>query len=331
MKFCSHAKWIMAGEHTVVRGGKALAFPLRNLSLSLEWSPGNRANENANALEIFDMSPELQKTFINLLMSASDFCNIDFKKIAGKFRVQSDIPIKSGLGSSAAICSNLARLFEAFGFCNSDQVLELATHLENLLHGKSSGLDTAVAISERGVVFQHNKVQNFIDSFNSIGSVIFVSVNSEGCAFPAFFDSCDSSNHLNRPNHPNHSTFWPHIALSYSGEKSSTAECSALVRELIRKDPKKAADMDFLMNEGANLCESGLLNRCLDDIEKGIKSCNEAFKGWELYNSSLEAHAKSLMNSGAIAVKPIGSGLGGFMLSLWEDTPSVTTKKSEEA
>lgn len=328
MKFCSHAKWIMAGEHTVVRGGKALAFPLRNFSLSLDWSPANSSLKNlasgdANNLEICDMSPDLQKAFVNLLMSASDFCHIDFKKIIGKFRVQSDIPIKSGLGSSAAICTNLARLFESLGFCSSDKLQELATHLENLLHGKSSGLDIAVAISGRGVVFQHNKVQRFIDSFNSIGSVVFVSVNSGGCIFPASFHS-DSLNRLN------HSTFWPHIALSHSGKKSSTAECAALVQELIRKDPKKAVEMDSLMNEGANLCESGLLNRRFSDIKKGIEYCNEAFKGWGLYNSTLEAHAKSLVKSGALAVKPVGSGLGGFMLSLWDNLPSVTVTKTKE-
>lgn len=299
MKFCSHAKWIMAGEHTVVRGGKALAFPLHNLSLNLEWVP-------ASSLEICDISLDLAETFLQLLRSASDFCGIDFGKILGKFSVRSNIPMKSGLGSSAALCLNLARLFEYFGFCSQDAITQLAVHIENILHGKSSGLDIAVAASGKGVVFEHNRIQKFIDSFSSPDSVSFI-------------DSVDFTDST-APFAKNH-TYHPRIVLSYSGEQSSTAKCAALVQDLIQKDPKKAADLDFLMNDGANLCESGLINDCFDDLKKGINSCNEAFRGWGLYNSALEHHAQLLFNAGAVAVKPIGSGLGGFMLSLW-DAPS---------
>src|SRR4051794_8275736 len=34
-------KWILAGEHAVLRGSPALAFPLTARSLELEFEPGN--------------------------------------------------------------------------------------------------------------------------------------------------------------------------------------------------------------------------------------------------------------------------------------------------
>ena len=38
-------------------------------------------------------------------------------------------------------------------------------------------------------------------------------------------------------------------------------------------------------------------------------------------SEGLQQHMNHLLSSGAIAVKPTGSGGGGFVLSLWEKRP----------
>lgn len=271
-EFISHAKWIMAGEHTVVRGGKALAFPLERLSSILNYNPSSK-------LEISENDAKFEGVFRNLLERAANFCNVSFEKISGVFKVKSNIVTGAGLGSSAAICANVARVFRHLGFCDDADVFKLATYLEDMLHGKSSGLDVSVAIANKGVVFQKNQVVRTIDP-------------------PS----------------------WPHMLLTFSGEKASTSQCADVVRSLRLENPEKAAQIDALMNEGADLCESGLERESFADLRDGIMACDEAFRGWGLYSDALAAHTDALKSAGAVATKPVGSGLGGFVLSLWEDS-----------
>ncbi|MBR1734362.1 MAG: hypothetical protein IJ730_02780 [Alphaproteobacteria bacterium] len=271
MKFFSHAKWILSGEHTVVGGGKAIAFPLRKYESSINFSPSNK-------LEIFDTTKENNSIFLSLIKSAAEFAKIDFKNITGNFFVQSDIKTKSGLGSSAAICTNIAKIFKHLGLW--EDIFSLATHLEDKFHGRSSGLDIAVAMTDKAVIFENNRV----------GSVF-------------------------------EPVFWPHMMLTYSGEKSETSKCAFIVKKIAETNVSLAISLNNMMNQGSDLCESGLKNCNFAELKEGIILCNEAFKGWGLYNDTLSAHVNKLLKNGAVAAKPVGSGLGGFVLSLWEEKP----------
>lgn len=273
MKFFSHAKWIMSGEHTVVRGGKALAFPLRKYESSIEFT-------SSDVLEVHDTNREdkFNETFLSLLRSAAEFAKFDFRKITGKFLVQSNIKMKSGLGSSAAICTNIAKVFKRLGLW--EDIFSLATHLEDKFHCRSSGLDIAVAMTDKAVVFKNNRVSHVLEPL-----------------------------------------FWPHMMLTYSGEKSATSKCAAIVKNIIATDHKRADDLNSKMNHASDLCESALKEGNFANLKDGIRQADDAFRGWGLYNDTLTAHVESLLNDGAVAAKPVGSGLGGFVLSLWEEKP----------
>lgn len=273
MKFSSHAKWILSGEHSVVRGGKAIAFPLRTFESSVELLPSDK-------LEVHDTNREerFNDIFIGLLKTAAGFTNVDFDSILGQFWIRSDIKMKSGLGSSAAICTNVAKIFQYLGLC--EDIFSLARYLEDKFHGKSSGLDIAVAIRNKALVFEKNRVSSVLEP-----------------------------------------KFWPYMMLTYSGKKSTTSECALKVREISVKNKKFADSLDDMMNQGSDLCEYALKNGDFEKLKDGITLCNEAFHGWGLYNEALADHVANLMKKGAVAVKPIGSGLGGFVLSLWEEQP----------
>ncbi|MBQ7673615.1 MAG: hypothetical protein IJT36_03700 [Alphaproteobacteria bacterium] len=274
MKFLSHAKWILSGEHTVVRGGKAIAFPLRKYESSIEFFPSNK-------LEIHDTSKEekFNDVFRSLLQSAAEFAKINFSDITGKFLVQSNIKMKSGLGSSAAICTNIAKIFKHLGLW--EDIFSLATHLEDKFHCRSSGLDISVAMTDKAVIFKNNRVSSVFEP-----------------------------------------SFWPYMMLTYSGEKSATSKCAAIVKNVISTDPKSADLLNSMMNQASDLCELGLKNSDFGELKDGILLCDKVFRGWGLYNETLSAHVESLLTSGAVAAKPVGSGLGGFVLSLWKEKPS---------
>jgi mevalonate kinase len=270
-KFSSYAKWILSGEHAVIRGGKALAFPLRCYQNSIFF-------EKSKEFLINLRFNNLKNMVAPLFEIASDFAEIPLAKICGCYTIKSNIPVKMGLGSSAAICANIANIFKYHGY--EGEILSLAKRLEDKFHKKSSGLDVAVALKNQAIVFENNKIINSLQ--------------------PAF---------------------WPYLILTYCGKKSSTAYCTTVVQEIFLKNEKLAHELDTLMNQSANMCESAFKTADFGKLRDGIMLGNEVFQRWGLYGDLLKSHVNDLTTAGAVAAKPIGSGLGGYVVSLWHEKP----------
>jgi mevalonate kinase len=144
-------KWILAGEHSVLRGKPALAFPLksRTLDLRFESKPGQALHLETGG----ECGEELRLLFWGVLERACDLARVSRSEIQGNIYLESHIPIGAGLGASAALCGALGRWFESMQLVDSNDVYEFARHLENLFHGESSGVDIAVALSGEGLRF----------------------------------------------------------------------------------------------------------------------------------------------------------------------------------
>ena len=282
-EFISYAKWILSGEHAVVRGAKAIVFPLQNFfnkitleestSFEIKIAASPKANSNEKVTEIIE-------TLADLFMRATRFLKISDSNVRGKFYVQSNIPQKVGFGSSAAVCVNVAKIFQYFGFC--DDIFSLARHLEDKFHKKSSGLDICVVLHNRPLIFENGKTAKFLDA---------------------------------------NLDFQPNLLLTYSGKTSGTSECAAKVQEIFARDPLWAAQLDKKMAMASNLCEQGFEERNLKKLADGINLCRRVFDEWGLCNEPVMRHIDMLFSEGAIAAKPVGSGLGGYVLSLWNEIP----------
>lgn len=144
-------KWVLAGEHTVLRGGSAVALPHPEYKLSLEFSP-----QKINTLQVEPQSVEV--TVLSLLERAQEVLkskNILFDLPKGILKIESSIPTGAGLGSSAALCVALSRFVLAGLLPNSQtpDEIDLARELEHVFHGKSSGMDVAVVSLEKPILF----------------------------------------------------------------------------------------------------------------------------------------------------------------------------------
>ena len=142
-------KWILAGEHILVRGGPALSFPLKELSLDIQYKPHQLLSFRFEG-EFSDLKKS--KYFEEAVKEAFSYVG---KKPSGHFYLSSKIPLGYGLGSSAAFCLSLSDIFFQLGYVRD--AVDFAWKLENFFHGKSSGLDIQTIYHKKSLLFKSFK------------------------------------------------------------------------------------------------------------------------------------------------------------------------------
>ena len=140
------AKWVLTGEHSVLKGAMAVALPHPHLSLTLEFIP----DSSLGALVVYPA--HTQEMLIQLLAEI-----LPAPLPSGRMTLLSQIPIGAGMGSSAALCVALTQWLAPFLGLSPDQIISFATELEHRFHGKSSGMDVAVIASQTPISFRMNQ------------------------------------------------------------------------------------------------------------------------------------------------------------------------------
>lgn len=281
-----YGKCILAGEHAVLRGVPALVVPVKSRFLELSYVPSLSPVDTSLRIESLDEASEPTKLVLwGVLEKALSQVNKNFHDLVGVIKVKNTVPFGAGLGASAALCVSVARLFNSLGWIDSKTVIEFARTLENIFHGESSGVDVAVADSSRAIEFVRGR------------GIVDLELKWK-----------------------------PNLYLSFSGRKGVTSECVKIVQELIRNQPTVGAQIDLKMFESVTLMKSAFVEemQTVDRLDQFIKSLDlalECFENWGLTKGYLSEHIRLLKSSGALALKPTGSGGGGHVLSLWESVP----------
>jgi len=151
-------KIILFGEHAVVYGQPALAVPVAQVqaTASVEPAPegiwidacdlGRRYRlEDASADD--PLAAAIRLTLANLQLPVSHY--------ALQITLTSSIPIASGLGSGAAVCTALVRALANYlnDPMTSPEVSSIVFETEKLLHGTPSGIDNTVVAYGQPVYF----------------------------------------------------------------------------------------------------------------------------------------------------------------------------------
>ena len=139
-------KWVLAGEHAVLRGEPALALPHVEWCLRLSYSPG------AGELQV---EPKSAGTLIQDLLAslAPRLGGLP----SGSLKIESTIPIGAGLGSSAALCVAMTQWLRLPLGAEPAEVRAIATELEHRFHGQSSGMDVAAVLAGRPILFRRGE------------------------------------------------------------------------------------------------------------------------------------------------------------------------------
>ena len=281
----THAKWILAGEHAVLRGHGALVFPLLSHKLSLRYTPDNtELTADCSGTSGADM----QLLFWSVLQQGQQLLGHSLNRLNGHFHLENNIPIGVGMGASAALCVAMARWFSAQGFIDEDNIPVFARDLEHLFHGQSSGLDVAGVAFESGVYFEQGKIT---------------------------------------PIQPSWTPCW---YLSSCEQLGITSHCINQVKQLWEQNEIQGKRIDSQMGEAVNKARLALEQNSpssLALLQEAIQEGAKCFQDWGLVSETLHQHMQILYNQGALAVKPTGSGNGGFVISLWEKPPSILPVK----
>lgn len=281
----TYAKFIVAGEHAVLRGYSALAMPVKSLQLRLNYIASSTPIQAYCEDEHIQTQPALQLLFWKVLETGLNKLGYTIADIQGEFYLSSNLPVGVNLGASAALCVAIARWFVAQQLISADQIANFARELEDLFHGQSSGIDIAVVCEEQPIVF----------------------------------------NKSNTPMVKTLTPCWqPQWYLSASGQVSVTAYCVQQVQQLHEKTPELARSIDQDMHTSTQWAIQALHLPKAQGLPLLIKSMHKAahcFEQWSLVCSSLDKHMQWLRAQGACAVKPTGAGGGGYVLSLWDHRP----------
>jgi len=275
----THGKWILVGEHAVIRGHGAIVFPIQAKKLTLSY---HQSTSKLSATYEGDSGTDTHLLFWSVLEQGMQLLSGSINSLNGHFNLYSNIPVGVGMGASAALCVAMTRWFVAQNMLNEKDTDDFAKQLEHLFHGKSSGLDIAGVATTTGVFFKEGQ-----------------------CS-------------------PIEKTWQPHWTLSSCGQIGITSHCIQQVQLLWEKNPLQAAQIDTDMSQCVEDTRLALEKNSPSSkilLANAMNKAAECFKGWGLVSESLEKHMQSLRHAGAIAVKPTGSGGGGFVVSLWEKQP----------
>lgn len=140
-----YAKAILFGEHFVVYGGKAIALGLSEY-IEIEVKEAQYTTvESKHVDENFLKALEVIKREMKI--------NTNFK-----IKITSNIPMGSGLGSSAAVSVALVRaIADEFKInLNNDEISSIAFEAEKIHHGTPSGIDNTLASKGGAIIFKKN-------------------------------------------------------------------------------------------------------------------------------------------------------------------------------
>jgi mevalonate kinase len=272
-------KWVLSGEHSVLRGATAVALPHPEFVLKLRF-----ARERGKSLAIEPADADIVvRDLLRSLADEWESTDRVFPMPEGVLSIQSTIPVGAGLGSSAALCVALTGWMSEPLSIGPEERFEFAKRLEHRFHGRSSGMDIAVVMSKQPISYSMEKGPSPLP----IGKIPRFTFHDTGLRSRT--SECVLRVERIREDNP---------TLGMRLDETM----SAASRETM---------------EGLFAYDSGDHARGIELIARGIGHARECFYCWEIVPGEAKRLEEKLLSEGARAVKLTGAGGGGMVVALW--------------
>ena len=273
-------KIILFGEHAVVYGRPALAVPVTDVQANATVTenrlgtirieaPGIGVNADLQALPPNHPLAAVTRAVLGALgiVHPSSFT----------MRIESTIPVASGLGSGAAVSVAAVRALASFLGCvmPDEKVNALAFEIEKLHHGTPSGIDNTVVTYAKPVYFL------------------------KGCPVETFHPSVPFT-----------------IVIGDTGVSVSTKESVKEVRELWQADPARFEEMFDAVGEIVQKARKAIESGEMMDLGLLMDKNHSILQEMTVSSQLLDRLVDAARSAGALGAKLSGSGRGGNMIAL---------------
>lgn len=274
-------KLILFGEHAVAYQQPALGMALqRGVRVELRKGSGQLRTQLGEGLG----PPSAEAVRPDALVRAAlgeraDLLDVD---------IAIDIPPVAGLGSSAAIAVALlrARAMLEGEDVGQGALLERAVEIENLAHGKSSGLDPAIVIHQGLILFRKQPGLPKVRALRPRASF--------------------------------------HLVVGVKGSHGGTARPVAAVAQLRQSQPKLYGPAMNALGACARTGTAALVSGDLEAAGRAIDLAHGVLSGLGLVGDAVEGAVRAARRAGALGAKMSGAGgMGGAFYALAPDMISA--------
>lgn len=267
-------KVILLGEHAVVYGQPALALPL-DRGVTVRCAPAER-------LQLVERpsvgAAQLEEALSALARELGDVC-------VG-VSIHSELPLSTGLGSSAAVAVASARALSlAAGRSLDDaQLLALAAGMERTFHGKPSGIDHTTSLRAVPLLFRRGEP--------------------------------DRVERLRVPNLA--------LVVASAGPRDAGTRAHVMgLRAEYERDPSRLqplfSDIGALAQAGA----AALAKSDLRELGRLMNANQELLHAMGVSTPAIDALVSELRNRGAYGAKLTGAGGGGAVIAVHDDPDAL--------